>query len=233
MLRSMHQLQASRPRPRLLSRVVPAAAMVTLAIGQGHVLWAQTASFARHETGPEFLQLARSALYVVFVLCAAIAFLVHRTPRAEDPRVSIRLIAVTATFLLVLLALFFPLGPTLYSPASALLWTALGISVSGAVLALSSIATLRANFSILPEARELVVTGPYRLVRHPIYLAELLITSGGIVAYPRVVLVLAELLLIALQVVRIGAEERLLDRSFATFDGFVRATPYRLIPKIW
>jgi protein-S-isoprenylcysteine O-methyltransferase Ste14 len=60
-----------------------------------------------------------------------------------------------------------------------------------------------------------------------------MITSAGVVAYPRVVLALAELLLVALQVVRIAAEERLLDSSFSAFDEFARATPFRLLPGIW
>lgn len=204
-----------------------------LAIAQAHTLSAQSSLFAHHPTWVEFLELARSALYVVFVLCAAVAFLVHRAPKAEDRRVTIRVVAITATFLLVLVALCCPLGPKLYEPARSLLWAALGTSVCGMAIALYSVATLRANFSIVPQARELVVSGPYRLVRHPVYLAELVITIGGVIAYPRVVLVLAELLLVALQVVRIGAEERLLDSSFSTFDGFVRATPFRLLPGVW
>jgi protein-S-isoprenylcysteine O-methyltransferase Ste14 len=212
---------------------MPAAAMAALAVGQAHTLSAQSSFFAHHPTWAELLELARSALYVVFVSCAAVALLVHRAARAEDRRVTIRVVAITASFLLVVVALFFPLGPKLYAPASALLCAALATSVCGMTLALYSVATLRANFSIVPEARELVVSGPYRLVRHPVYLAELTITIGGVVAYPRVVLAVAALLLVALQVVRIGAEERLLGSSFATFDGFARSTPFRLLPGIW
>jgi protein-S-isoprenylcysteine O-methyltransferase Ste14 len=212
---------------------VPSAAVAALAIGQAHTLSAQSSLFAHRPSWAASLELARSGLYVVFVCCAAIALLVHRAPKAEDRRVTMRIVAITASFLLVVVALFFPLGPELYTPAKALLWAALGTSVCGMALVLSSIATLRGNFSIMPEVRELVVSGPYRLVRHPIYLAELMITSAGVVAYPRVVLALAELLLVALQVVRIAAEERLLDSSFSAFDEFARATPFRLLPGIW
>jgi protein-S-isoprenylcysteine O-methyltransferase Ste14 len=228
-----HREQAGGLSSGNVLRSMQQSAMATLAIGQAPTLSAQSSFFAHHPTWVGCLELARSALYVVFVLCAAAAFLVHHAPKAEDRRVTIRIVAITATFLLVVVALFFPLGPKLYSPAKALLWTALGISVCGMALALASIATLRANFSIVPEARELVVSGPYRFVRHPVYLAELTITTGGVIAYPRVVLAFAELLLIALQVVRIGAEERLLGNSFSTFNGFARATPFRLLPGIW
>jgi hypothetical protein len=42
--------------------------------------------------------------------------------------------------------------------------------------------TLRRSFSITVEARALVTGGPYRWVRHPIYLGEML-TAGGVLVW--------------------------------------------------
>ena len=42
--------------------------------------------------------------------------------------------------------------------------------VLGMVLSIYSLTSLGKNFSIIPQARKLVQSGPYRLVRHPLYL---------------------------------------------------------------
>src|SRR2546430_8768790 len=48
----------------------------------------------------------------------------------------------------------------------------------GMVLALYSLSYLRNRFSIVPEARGLVTTGPYLFVRHPIYLGQIIAGFG-------------------------------------------------------
>ena len=45
--------------------------------------------------------------------------------------------------------------------------------VLGMILSIFSLASLGRSFSIIPQARKLVKSGPYRLVRHPIYVGEL------------------------------------------------------------
>jgi protein-S-isoprenylcysteine O-methyltransferase Ste14 len=49
-------------------------------------------------------------------------------------------------------------------------------------LTLWGIWTLRRSFSITVEARALVTNGPYRWLRHPIYLGEIL-TAGGVLVW--------------------------------------------------
>src|SRR5207302_3384193 len=48
----------------------------------------------------------------------------------------------------------------------------------GMIWALYSLTYLRNRFSIVPEARGLVTTGPYQFVRHPIYLGEIIAGFG-------------------------------------------------------
>jgi protein-S-isoprenylcysteine O-methyltransferase Ste14 len=52
----------------------------------------------------------------------------------------------------------------------------------GMIWALYSLTYLGNRFSIVPEARGLVTSGPYRLVRHPIYSGILLAGVGTAVA---------------------------------------------------
>jgi protein-S-isoprenylcysteine O-methyltransferase Ste14 len=88
--------------------------------------------------------------------------------------------------------------------------------------------------TITPEARELVVTGPYRLLRHPIYFAELMMIVGIVVGYPRFTTLVGALSVLSLQIYRIQAEQRLLRDSFpATFAAFSARTRYRLAPLLW
>ena len=74
--------------------------------------------------------------------------------------------------------------------------------------------SLRRSFAILPQARKLVTRGPYGLGRHPLYLGEMVGIWSLLLptlAWPGV---LALAVNVALLVVRIQAEERLLARTF-------------------
>src|SRR5258707_305047 len=55
--------------------------------------------------------------------------------------------------------------------------------VAGAWMLASTVALGRC-FGVLPEARGLVTHGPYRLVRHPLYLGEFSLCAGLVLASP-------------------------------------------------
>lgn len=108
---------------------------------------------------------------------------------------------------------------------------ALGCTLAGTVLAFWSAWHLGKSFSLLPQARELVTTGPYRFVRHPIYLGGLLITLGEVwLRFSPLVLVL-NLVFVAAQIVRLRAEEEVLERAFPDYRAY-RARTAALIPGI-
>ena len=50
--------------------------------------------------------------------------------------------------------------------------------VGGLLFAIASVAFLGRCFGVLPDVRGLVMRGPYRLVRHPLYLGELTAAAG-------------------------------------------------------
>src|SRR5437763_13119261 len=52
----------------------------------------------------------------------------------------------------------------------------------GLVFAIASVAFLGRCFGVLPDVRGLVTRGPYRLVRHPLYLGELTALLGVAIA---------------------------------------------------
>src|SRR5207237_10041624 len=99
----------------------------------------------------------------------------------------------------------------------------------GMVLALYSLSYLRNRFSIVPEARGLVTSGPYRFVRHPIYLGEIIAGFGLVTPtlFSLHALVLA--IFVAAQLCRPCSEARLRQRVYPTYEGYARRTR-RLIP---
>ena len=108
---------------------------------------------------------------------------------------------------------------------------ALSFTLAGTLLAFWSVWHLGRNFSLLPQARQLVTTGPYRYVRHPIYLGGLLITLGEVWLRFSVVAVALNILFIAAQVVRLRYEEGILGRAFPEYAEYRRRTS-ALIPGI-
>ena len=65
------------------------------------------------------------------------------------------------------------------------------------------------------------------------YLAELLMSAGIVMVAMHLTLVIGVCVVIALQVVRISAEEKLLMRTMPTYGPYARSTRCRLIPSVW
>jgi protein-S-isoprenylcysteine O-methyltransferase Ste14 len=173
---------------------------------------------------------ARSALYAAFVFGCAFTLLSNKVPRIRDGRALVATAALTASFLMLGFSVL-PTGPVLWSAPGHVVEGGLLLTMIGAALALGSIGS---SFSIVPEARSLVVTGPYRLLRHPMYLAELLMLFGVVVGSVRLTTLVGALSVVGLQIYRIHAEEKLLQGAFpATFADFTARTRFRLIPLLW
>lgn len=108
---------------------------------------------------------------------------------------------------------------------------ALGFTLTGTGLAFWSVWHLGRSFSLLPQARHLVTTGPYRYVRHPIYLGGLLITIGEVWLRFSAAALLLNVIFIAAQVVRLRYEEALLSQAFPEYAAYRERTS-ALIPGI-
>lgn len=91
-----------------------------------------------------------------------------------------------------------------------------GLIVLGNALDVWGYGTLLRSCSIVAEARELKVTGPYRIVRHPIYLGQMLAQSGVWLFYAQRHWVWAAFLFcfIAMQLWRSRVEDAVLERHF-------------------
>jgi protein-S-isoprenylcysteine O-methyltransferase Ste14 len=99
-------------------------------------------------------------------------------------------------------------------------------------LAFVILTRLGRSFSILPESRRLVTTGPYSIVRHPLYVAEALATLGVLINFLSLAAFFIVAVQFALQLVRIYYEERVLQESFPEYADYARRTA-RLIPGVY
>jgi protein-S-isoprenylcysteine O-methyltransferase Ste14 len=101
---------------------------------------------------------------------------------------------------------------------------------AGLLFAIASVAFLGRCFGVLPDVRGLVTRGPYRLVRHPLYLGELAAALGIALGAQRWAPALgAWLVCLGLQLVRTAYEERSLRAEFPEYAPYAERTK-RLIP---
>ena len=84
------------------------------------------------------------------------------------------------------------------------------------------------------EAGQRVIsTGPYRIVRHPMYLAILVMFGATPVALGSWWAVIPSLPLVAVLVARIRVEERLLGDRLEGYREYSQHTRHRLLPGVW
>lgn len=114
--------------------------------------------------------------------------------------------------------------------------TATGLVVLGEGVALVAVAWMLVStvalgrcFGVLPEARGLVTHGPYRVVRHPLYLGEFGTCTGLVLASPTGRNLFVALVFALAQSARMVMEERELAHQFPEYAAYARRTP-RLIP---
>ena len=102
----------------------------------------------------------------------------------------------------------------------------------GMIMMLVTIRHLGGSFSLVPQARSVVQTGPYRWIKHPLYLSEEIAILGVVLQYLTPVTVTVLVLHIGVQVCRILYEEDLLRRNCAEYSSY-EASRWRLIPYVW
>lgn len=131
----------------------------------------------------------------------------------------------------IMLALIGLTGPWLARGLGPLL-----LELGGVALGLWAIATMRlGNFNIMPEVKptgHFVHSGPYRLIRHPMYLALLLVTLGLVMTEFSIWRFVFWVVLLVDLLVKIEYEERLLAVRFAEYAAYAAATK-RLLPWVY
>lgn len=99
----------------------------------------------------------------------------------------------------------------------------------GLLLVLWAMITLGRSFGIAPADRGLIKNGPYRFVRHPMYLGELISLAGAVIGAPSIWNIVLMIVLLLSLLLRIQWEERAVF-NYGSYAGHVR---WRLIPHVW
>jgi len=118
-----------------------------------------------------------------------------------------------------------------------LAWTGLTLFAMGLLLQTAAFWALRGLYTsqlgIQPHHR-LIRRGPYRLVRHPGYLSNLICLTGMGLALSSVIALGLTLLVVPLIVRRIVSEEEMLAAEFSQdYERYRKETRWRLIPGVF
>lgn len=183
------------------------------------LLWSAMAWRMSHSTSPyALLALASETVILFFVL-------IRRPTRSisTDHGEWMLAFAATAAPLMIVDA---------NDPVQFLVPVAVSCWIVGNCANLAAKLVLRRSFGIAPANRGLKLTGPYRVVRHPMYGGYLLSHIGIFLLMPSWLNLAVYVVGWTAQIRRLGAEERILslDPRYREYMGEVR---YRLIPGVY
>ena len=113
--------------------------------------------------------------------------------------------------------------------------TAFGLFLAAFVLLLWAVFAMRkSKLRILPQPAAkavLITSGPYRVIRHPMYTALMIGALALLIMYSTLWRVLTVVILIVTLLVKLTLEEKMLTEKFPQYQAYKKKT-YRLIPFI-
>jgi protein-S-isoprenylcysteine O-methyltransferase Ste14 len=180
--------------------------------------WLVYSKVTHHETGVFlYLYCLSEGLVVLFIL-------VRRATENVTPRPLDWALAITATLLPMLVG---GQGTPLLD-ANVLM----GVVFVGVCFQLWAKLVLRRSFGIVAANRGVKITGPYRIVRHPMYAGYLITHIGMLLTSPTLLNASIYTGAWIVQIARLLAEERLLTQD-AVYQAYCAEVRYRLIPGLF
>ena len=214
----------------LVTRIVPSAFFLLVVVMRLGELYAFIVNdhTAENATALKFAAgLISRASTLCFLGLMSVLFLIRLEPIRKARGILPRVLAIAGT-LLVAVVTFFPrahLSTTQTVIASLL-------SLVGTAVSVFVLAYLGRSFSLMAEARRLVTTGPYRVVRHPLYIFEAMASLGVLLHFLSFYTVAIFVVFGLIQFQRMKNEEAVLEMAFPEYQEYKLKTA-RLIPGIY
>ena len=161
----------------------------------------------------------------ILVLCAVL-FIIRRPARSRHASWRSRATAIVGTWMMPILILL----PLTWEADWILTVSTLAL-IGTHIFVCWALATLRRSFSIFPEARALIRSGPYGIVRHPLYATYLGMYVMFLLPRLSVLAVVVTVLGIGCEIWRAHDEEAVLSEAFPDYAEYAAETP-RFFPKL-
>ena len=115
--------------------------------------------------------------------------------------------------------------------SDALTATSIVVITLGLGFSVYSLSYLGRSFGVVPKARKLVRTGPYRFVRHPLYVGEFVSFAGAVMAVLSPFSASLFVFFVMVQAYRATQEERVLKEAFPEYESYM-AQAGRFTPRV-
>jgi protein-S-isoprenylcysteine O-methyltransferase Ste14 len=214
----------------LATRILPSAFFLIVLIQKLNESYAFIVSGQAFSDAPSwklFAEIVSRSSTILFLTLLSILFIIRLEPIKKAKGILPRVFAVAGTFSMTLVTLFPRANISFTQTVIASL-----LSLVGTGLSLFALVHLGRSFSVMAEARRLVTSGPYRIVRHPLYVFEGMASLGILIQFFNFYSVLIYLAHCLLQFQRMKNEEAVLEGVFPEYQAY-RLTTARVIPRIY
>lgn len=217
---------------RVFGRAVPSAFfLVGFLGGLDHL--PDVTTVLREPTLGRVLALLDELLARFLGLCLVVLFAIRKPVIGRPASLLGAVVALAASFYGAFVIFFNTLGIRRPAPSDDPLVTAigLGLNIAAATLLAISYVNLGRHIGIFPEVRGLVTSGPYRYLRHPIYVAYLLGAAASAVSTLSIQSALIFVAFYGMVAWRASLEERALEEVFGEQYRRYKESSLGLVPR--
>ena len=214
-----------------ISRIVPSSFFLYVVLLKVVDLHAFVKDHPAAGNNTEFLRfladvVSRSSI-ICFLGLISILFLIRLEPIEKAKGIVPRVTAIAGTFFVSLITFFPRANLTIVQTA-----IVTSICLVGTAMSIFVLTHLGRSYSLMAEARRLVTTGPYGIIRHPLYVTEELALFAILIQFLSFSTVLIFLVHVLIQFQRMKNEEAVLEKAFPEYQAYKSSTA-RLIPGVF